>query len=54
MILKFPIPSFETHMKRMANGMFILLRNYASAGAARGENFELVSVLFKASGALFM
>ncbi|XP_053397711.1 small subunit processome component 20 homolog [Mercenaria mercenaria] len=47
-ILKFPIPSLETHISRISSGMFILLRNYASAGAARGDNLELVSMLFKA------
>lgn len=27
--------------------MFILLKNYASAGASKGENLELISMAFK-------
>lgn len=27
--------------------MFILLKNYASAGASKGENLELISMVFK-------
>ena len=27
--------------------MFIILKNYASAGASKGENLELISMAFK-------
>ncbi|XP_050392090.2 small subunit processome component 20 homolog [Patella vulgata] len=47
-ILRFPLPSLKKFMRKIANGMFILLKNYASAGAARGQNSELVNMCFKA------
>lgn len=47
-LLKFQLPSLHTNITKIANGMFVLLHNYASAGAAKGDNMELVSVLFKA------
>lgn len=46
-VLKFPLPSLEKHVKQIAGGMFVLLRKYAIAGAARGDNMELVAMLFK-------
>ncbi|KAJ8314703.1 hypothetical protein KUTeg_006853 [Tegillarca granosa] len=46
-LLKFPLPSLKTHIEKLANGMFILLRNYASAGAAKGDNLDLVTTAFK-------
>jgi len=33
--------------------MFVLLRKYATAGAAKGDNLELVSMLFKVHESLF-
>ncbi|WAR09427.1 UTP20-like protein [Mya arenaria] len=35
-------------VKDVAGGMFVLLRNYATAGAAKGDNKELITMLFKA------
>ena len=46
-LLKYPLPSLPTHITKIANGMFVLLRNYATVGAAKGDNMELVSMLFK-------
>lgn len=34
-------------VKKIAQGMFVLLQNYASVGAAKGDNLELVFLLFK-------
>ncbi|XP_034333284.2 small subunit processome component 20 homolog [Magallana gigas] len=47
-LLKFDLPSVNSHITKLANGMFILLKNYASAGASKGENLELISMAFKA------
>ncbi|XP_052810287.1 small subunit processome component 20 homolog [Mya arenaria] len=47
-ILRFPLPSLEQQVKDVAGGMFVLLRNYATAGAAKGDNKELITMLFKA------
>lgn len=46
-LLKFSLPSLKTHIEKLANGMFILLQNYASAGAAKGDNLDLVTTAFK-------
>ncbi|KAH3726396.1 hypothetical protein DPMN_052258, partial [Dreissena polymorpha] len=48
-LLRFPLPSLRSHIAGVASAMFVLLRNYATAGAARGDNKELVMMLFKAS-----
>ncbi|ESO91748.1 hypothetical protein LOTGIDRAFT_233343 [Lottia gigantea] len=47
-LLHFNLPTLKLTITKIANGMFILLKNYASAGAARGKNTELVNVCFKA------
>ncbi|KAL4233743.1 hypothetical protein ACF0H5_008423 [Mactra antiquata] len=47
-VLKYPLPSINDHVQKISDGMFILLRNYARAGAAKGDNLELVNMLFKA------
>ncbi|KAK3096539.1 hypothetical protein FSP39_001125 [Pinctada imbricata] len=47
-MLRFPLPSLGHHIKRLSKGMFAILKNYASAGAAKGDNMELVSMAFKA------
>jgi len=52
-LLKFPLPSFKQHISSIASGMFVLLRKYATAGAAKGDNLELVSMLFKVHESLF-
>ncbi|XP_064596875.1 small subunit processome component 20 homolog [Liolophura sinensis] len=46
-LLKFPLPSLETQVERIASSLFVLLKNYATAGAAKGDNKELVSMCFK-------
>lgn len=38
----------ENSFHFIANGLFVLLDNYVLAGAAKGDNLEPVSVLFKA------
>ncbi|XP_061192168.1 small subunit processome component 20 homolog [Saccostrea echinata] len=47
-LLKFKLPSVDGNIKKLANGMFVILKNYASAGASKGENLELISMAFKA------
>ncbi|XP_067674264.1 small subunit processome component 20 homolog [Haliotis asinina] len=47
-ILKFPLPALKKNISKISQGMFLLLSNYASAGAARGDNQELVIMCFKA------
>ncbi|XP_078326712.1 small subunit processome component 20 homolog isoform X1 [Crassostrea virginica] len=47
-LLRFNLPSVNNNIKKLANGMFIILKNYASAGASKGENLELISMAFKA------
>ena len=46
-ILKFPLPALQQHIKAITNHLFILLSNYAAAGAAKGDNLELVIMCFK-------
>ncbi|XP_056016221.1 small subunit processome component 20 homolog [Ostrea edulis] len=47
-LLKFKLPSVNKNIRKLANGMFIILKNYASAGASKGDNLELISMTFKA------
>ncbi|XP_041354948.1 small subunit processome component 20 homolog [Gigantopelta aegis] len=46
-LLKFPLPSLKIHIEKIVNGLFVLLKNYATAGAAKGDNLELVFTCFK-------
>ncbi|XP_048404834.1 small subunit processome component 20 homolog [Stegostoma tigrinum] len=46
-ILKFPLASTETLADQLTQQLFVLLKDYAKAGAARGENFHLVVNCFK-------
>ena len=46
-MMKMELPSLKENINQMANGMFILLRSRASPGAARGDNAELLIMLFK-------
>ena len=39
-LLKYPLPSLKSNIQKIAQGMFVLLKNYASVGAAKGDNFE--------------
>ncbi|XP_048124200.1 small subunit processome component 20 homolog [Alosa alosa] len=47
-VLKFPLPAVEEGVEPLTRQLFLLLKDYASAGAARGENFTLVQNCFKA------
>uniref|UniRef100_A0A4W3ITK7 UTP20 small subunit processome component n=1 Tax=Callorhinchus milii TaxID=7868 RepID=A0A4W3ITK7_CALMI len=46
-VLKFPLPSIKIHIEQMIKQLFVLLKDYARAGAAKGENFNLVVNCFK-------
>ena len=46
-LLKFSLPALKKHVAKVTADLFVLLSNYAAAGAARGENFELVVMCFK-------
>ena len=46
--LRLPLPSLKTHINSIAGHVFVLLQNYAGAGAGKGDNFELVVMSFKA------
>ncbi|XP_016370276.1 small subunit processome component 20 homolog [Sinocyclocheilus rhinocerous] len=47
-ILKFPLPALEQNYDQLTKQLFVLLKDYAKAGAGRGENFHLVQNCFKA------
>ncbi|KAJ4924558.1 hypothetical protein JOQ06_003513 [Pogonophryne albipinna] len=47
-LLKFPLPAVEQNADQMTKQLFILLKDYSKAGAARGENYQLVQNCFKA------
>ncbi|GFN80708.1 small subunit processome component 20 homolog, partial [Plakobranchus ocellatus] len=47
-LLRFPLPSLKKNIKRIAEGMFIVLQNYAGASTAKGGNQELITMCFKA------
>ncbi|XP_054298959.1 small subunit processome component 20 homolog isoform X2 [Pongo pygmaeus] len=46
-VLKFPLPSIETKAEQLTKHLFLLLKDYAKIGAARGQNFHLVVNCFK-------
>ncbi|KAM5170183.1 small subunit processome component 20 homolog [Mantella aurantiaca] len=46
-MLKFPLPSIEKNTEELIKQLFLLLKDYAKAGAARGQNFHLVVSCFK-------
>ncbi|XP_028346290.2 small subunit processome component 20 homolog isoform X3 [Physeter macrocephalus] len=46
-ILRFPLPSTETKAEQLMKHLFLLLKDYAKLGAARGQNFHLVVNCFK-------
>ncbi|KAK7813688.1 hypothetical protein U0070_001394 [Myodes glareolus] len=46
-VLRFPLPSIETKAGQLTKHLFLLLKNYARLGAARGQNFHLVVNCFK-------
>ncbi|XP_041072044.1 small subunit processome component 20 homolog isoform X2 [Carcharodon carcharias] len=46
-VLKFPLMSTETLADQLTQQLFLLLKDYAKAGAGKGENFHLVVNCFK-------
>lgn len=46
-ILKFPLPAVEQNYDQLTKQLFVLLKDYAKAGAAHGMNFLLVQNCFK-------
>ncbi|KAM5255099.1 small subunit processome component 20 homolog isoform 2-T2 [Hipposideros larvatus] len=46
-VLRFPLPSIETKAEQLIKHLFLLLKDYAKLGAARGQNFHLVVNCFK-------
>lgn len=47
-LLHFPLPSLKKNIKQIAEGMFVVLQNYAGASTAKGGNQELITMCFKA------
>ena len=48
-VLRFPLPSIETKAEQLTKHLFLLLKDYAKLGAAKGQNFHLVVNCFKVS-----
>lgn len=48
-ILKFPLPAVEANMEQLIKHVFVLLKDFAKPGAAKGQNFHLVVNCFKVS-----
>uniref|UniRef100_K7GES8 UTP20 small subunit processome component n=1 Tax=Pelodiscus sinensis TaxID=13735 RepID=K7GES8_PELSI len=46
-ILKFPLPSIEKTVEQLTGQLFLLLKDFAKPGAAKGQNFHLVVNCFK-------
>ncbi|XP_037702214.1 small subunit processome component 20 homolog isoform X2 [Choloepus didactylus] len=46
-VLRFPLPSIETKAEQLTRHLFLLLKDYAKLGAAKGQNFHLVVNCFK-------
>uniref|UniRef100_A0A8C3DP83 UTP20 small subunit processome component n=1 Tax=Corvus moneduloides TaxID=1196302 RepID=A0A8C3DP83_CORMO len=46
-ILKFPLPSVSTNMESLIKQLFLLLKEFAKTGIAKGQNFHLVVSCFK-------
>ncbi|XP_071075127.1 small subunit processome component 20 homolog isoform X2 [Dasypus novemcinctus] len=46
-VLRFPLPSIETRAEQLTRHLFLLLKDYAKLGAARGQNFHLAVNCFK-------
>ncbi|KAM6895649.1 small subunit processome component 20 homolog [Xenentodon cancila] len=47
-LLKFPLPAVQHNAGHLTRQLFVLLKDYSKAGAARGENYLLVQNCFKA------
>uniref|UniRef100_A0A3P8T3I9 UTP20 small subunit processome component n=1 Tax=Amphiprion percula TaxID=161767 RepID=A0A3P8T3I9_AMPPE len=46
-LLRFPLPAVEQNAGQLTRQLFVLLKDYSKAGAARGENYQLVQSCFK-------
>uniref|UniRef100_A0A8C2Y8I8 UTP20 small subunit processome component n=1 Tax=Coturnix japonica TaxID=93934 RepID=A0A8C2Y8I8_COTJA len=46
-ILKFPLPSINTNLESLIKQLFLLLKEFAKTGVAKGQNFHLVVNCFK-------
>ncbi|XP_048356593.1 small subunit processome component 20 homolog isoform X1 [Sphaerodactylus townsendi] len=46
-ILKFPLPAVDANMEQLIKQLFVLLKDFAKPGAAKGQNFHLVVNCFK-------
>ncbi|XP_077399499.1 small subunit processome component 20 homolog [Vanacampus margaritifer] len=46
-VLKFPLPAVTINVGQLTKQLFVLLKDYSKAGAARGENYLLVQNCFK-------
>uniref|UniRef100_A0A8C0AVP8 UTP20 small subunit processome component n=1 Tax=Buteo japonicus TaxID=224669 RepID=A0A8C0AVP8_9AVES len=46
-ILKFPLPSISTNLESLIKQLFLLLKEFAKTGIAKGQNFHLVVSCFK-------
>ncbi|XP_068951330.1 small subunit processome component 20 homolog [Petaurus breviceps papuanus] len=46
-VLKFPLPSIVKNSEKLTKQLFLLLKDYARLGAAKGQNFHLVVNCFK-------
>ena len=47
LLVKFPITSLKTHMEGITKDIFKIIKKYARAGAAKGENQEMIVTCFK-------
>ncbi|KAK2883206.1 small subunit processome component 20 homolog [Channa argus] len=47
-LLKFPLPAVAQNATQLTKQLFVLLKDYSKAGAARGENYHLVQNCFQA------
>ncbi|XP_042326453.1 small subunit processome component 20 homolog isoform X2 [Sceloporus undulatus] len=46
-VLKFPLPAVDKNIEQLTKQLFILLKDFAKPGAAKGQNFHLVVNCFK-------
>ncbi|XP_066490771.1 small subunit processome component 20 homolog [Tiliqua scincoides] len=46
-VLKFPLPSVDKNIDQLTKQLFLLLKDFAKPGAAKGQNFHLVVNCFK-------
>ncbi|KAM8820065.1 small subunit processome component 20 homolog [Eudromia elegans] len=46
-VLKFPLPSVSTNLEPLIKQLFLLLKEFAKTGIAKGQNFHLVVNCFK-------